>query len=159
TARSLTEQKAFWVHVKKDAFLPGFTEQLVGGQAGERRTVNVDFPADFVTAALAGKKSIYEVEIVEVKERVVPPLDDKLAGSYGAENLEKLREGVRADLQNELNQKQRRNVRNQIAQALLDRVHFDLPESAINAETKNVVYDIVGENQKRGVPKEVLDQQ
>ena len=159
TARSLTEQKAFWVHVKKDAFIPGFTEQLVGGKAGERRTVSVDFPADFVTAPLAGKKGVYDVTIVEVKERVLPAMDDKFAATYGAENLAKLREGVRADLQNELNQKQRRNVRNQVAQALLDRIKCDLPESAVNAETKNVVYDIVGENQKRGVPKEVLDQQ
>ncbi len=159
TARSLTEQKGFWVHVQKEGFIPGFAEQLVGAKAGDRRTVTVDFPADFVTAQLAGKKGVYEVEIVEVKERTLPPIDDQFAVSYGAENLEKLRAGVRSDLQNEFNQKQRRSVRGQVAEALLNRVVCDLPESAVNAETKSVVYDIVGENQKRGVSKEILDQQ
>ena len=41
----------------------------MGAKAGDKRTVNVDFPADFVTPQLAGKKGVYEVEVVEVKEK------------------------------------------------------------------------------------------
>ena len=61
-----------------------------------------------------------------------------------------LREGVRHDLQGELNRKQRRSIREQVVQALLDRVQFELPESLVQSETKNVVYDIVQENARRG---------
>lgn len=158
-ARGLTEQKNFWVEVKKDSFIPGFAEQLVGAKAGDKRTVTVDFPADFVTPQLAGKQGVYDVEVVEVKERTMPSLDDKFAQSYDAENLEKLREGVRGDLQNELNLKQKRSIRSQLVKGLMERVNFDLPESVVQQETRNVVYDIVAENQKRGVSKEAIDQQ
>jgi trigger factor len=94
-----------------------------------------------------------------VKERVLPALDEELAKSFGAENLEKLREGVRADLQRELDFKRTRAVRSQIVGALLERVQFDLPESMVAAETRSVIYDMVRENQQRGVPREAIEQQ
>jgi trigger factor len=157
TARGLTEQKGFWIEIKDGSFIPGFTEQLIGMNAGEKRTVNVDFPQDFVSQPLAGKKGTYEVELVEVKEKILPPIDDELAKKYGAENMDKLREGVRADLQNELNNKQSRSIRNQVTDALLKQVNVELPESLVQHETRSIVYNLVSENQQRGVPKEAIE--
>ena len=159
TAKGLTEQKGFWVPADGKSFIPGFGEQLVGAKAGDKRTVNVDFPADFVTAQLQGKKGVYEVEVVEVKEKIMPELNDEFAKSYGAESLDKLREGVRDDLQNELKFKLEKSVKNQVVRALLDKVTFELPDSAVAQETRNVVYDIVNENQKRGVPREMIEKE
>jgi trigger factor len=156
TAKGLTEQKNFWVNLDESSFIPGFGAQLAGAKAAEKRTVTVNFPADFVTPQLAGKPGVYEVEVVEVKEKVLPALDDAFAKSYGAENVEKLRAGIRTDLENELNFKKERSIRNQIVAQLLNRVSFELPESAVTAETRNVVYNIVNENQKRGVAKEII---
>ena len=159
TARGLTAQKAFWVNVEPNSFIPGFAMQLVGAKAGEKRTVNVDFPADFVTPQLQGKKGVYEVELVEVKERKSPEANDEFAKSYGAESMDKLREGVRADLQNELNTKQSRSLRGQVVQGILEKVQCELPESLVVQETRALVYNIVSENQRRGVPKEAVDAQ
>jgi trigger factor len=159
TAKGLTEQKNFWVDIAPNTFIAGFAEQLTGAKAGDKRTVNVDFPADFVTKELAGKKGVFEVEIVEVKEKVLPPIDDELAKKYDAENLAKLREGVQTDLENELKFSQLKSVRGQIINGLLARVAFDLPETAVALETKNVVYDIVRENSQRGVPRDLIEQQ
>ncbi|MEO5803113.1 MAG: trigger factor [Verrucomicrobiota bacterium] len=159
TAKGLTEQTNFWVNIDKNSFILGFAEQLIGAKAGDKRTVTVDFPADFVTPQLQGKKGIYEVEVVEVKEKLLPELNDEFAKSYGAENLEKLREGVRTDLANELKYKQERSVREQIVKGLLERVKCELPESTVVQETRNIVYNIVSENQKRGISKETIDQQ
>ena len=159
TAKGLTEQKNFWVDVAPNTFIAGFAEQLIGAKAGDQRTVNVDFPADFVTKELAGKKGVFEVEIVEVKEKIAPPVDDALAKTFGAENLEKLRAGVRVDLENELKYSQTKAVRSQILGALLAQSNFDLPESAVAHETKNVVYNIVQENTKRGVGRELIEKE
>jgi trigger factor len=159
TARGLSEKKAFWINVDNTSFIPGFGGQLAGMKAGDKRTVTVDFPADFVTPQLAGKKGVYEVEVVEAKEKKVPVLDDAFAKTYGADNMDKLREGVRSDLQNEWNQKQNRNIRNQIVQNLLGKIQCDLPEGLIEQETREIVYSIVQENQQRGVTKEALDAQ
>jgi trigger factor len=158
-AKGLTEQKNFWVEAVPNSFIPGFADRLIGMKAGDKRTVTVDFPTDFVTPQLSGKKGVYEVEVVEVKEKVLPALDDELAKAYGAESLEKLRAGVRRDLENELNFKQNKTIRTQLVRSLLDRVNFDLPASAVAQETRNVVYDIVQENAKRGISRDVIEQQ
>lgn len=159
TAKGLTEQKNFWVNIAKDSFIPGFSEQLIGAKKGDHRTVTVTFPPDFVTAALAGKQGQFAVEIAEIKERRLPEIDQAFAESYGAETPEKLRTGVREDLENELKSKKSRDTRNQIIKALLDSVKFELPEGVVAAETRNVVYQIVQENQNRGIGKEVIEQQ
>lgn len=159
TAKGLTGQKNFWVEAKPGSFIPGFADQLMGTKAGDKRTVNVDFPADFVTPQLAGKKGAYEVEVVEVKEKVLPALDEALAKGYGAENLEKLQAGVRRDLENELKYKQEKTTRDELVRALLGRVNFELPETAVAQETRNVVYDLVRENAQRGVPRDVIEKQ
>ncbi len=158
TARGLTEQKSFWVEVKQGSFIPGFAVQLIGASAGEKRTVNVDFPAEFVTPELAGKKAVYEVEVVEVKEKALPELTDAFAKTYGAESVEKLREGVRKDLQNEVNSRQKRSIRNQIVKTISEKVSFDMPETTLQVEVRNVVYEMVSENQRRGVPKELIEE-
>ena len=82
-AQGLNEQQGFWVNIEPGAFIPGFAEQLTGAKAGEKRTVNVDFPADFVTPQLAGKKAVYEVDVVtEVKEKVLPVVDEAFAKRF-----------------------------------------------------------------------------
>lgn len=159
TARGLAEKKAFWINVDKTSFIPGFGEQLIGMKAGDKRTITVDFPADFVTPQLAGKKGVYEVELVEAKEKVAPALDEAFAKAYGAESMDKLREGVRADLQNEWNLKQNRSIRKQVVDNLLGRIKCDMPESLLEQETREIVYSIVNDNQQHGISKEALDAQ
>ncbi|HXC35614.1 MAG TPA: trigger factor [Candidatus Acidoferrales bacterium] len=159
TARGLTEKKNFWLDIEPNAFIEGFATQMVGAKAGEKRTVNVDFPADFVTKELQNKKGVFEVEILEVKEKILPPIDEEFAKKYGAENLEKLRAGVRLDLENELKHSQSRSVRGQVVRALLERAQFELPETPVANVTRNVVYDIVRENTRRGISREMIEEQ
>jgi len=159
TAKGLTEKSGFWVEMTPGKFIPGFAEQLMGAKAGDRRTVTVEFPADFVAAQLAGKPGIYEVEVVEIKEPVLPETNDEFAQSFGAESFAKLQDGVRRDLENELKYTKEKATRNQLIRTLLERVQFDLPEAPVAAETRNVVYDIVSENQKRGVSRDIIEKQ
>ncbi len=159
TAKGLAEQKNFWINCDQTSFIPGFGDQLVGAKAGEKRTVNIDFAADFVTPELASQKGVFEVEVIEVKEKTLPPVDDAFAKTYGADNVEKLREGIRKDLENELTFKKNRDIRNQLIGELLNRVSFELPESVVSQETRNVVNDIVRENHQRGVPRSLIEEQ
>jgi len=159
TAKGLTEQQNFWIETDGTSFIPGFAAQLVGANAGDKRTVNIDFPSDFVTPQLQGKKGVYEVELVEVKEKVLPAIDDELAKKFGAENLEKLKKGVRKDLENELKYSKSKSIRAQVVKGLLDKVAFDLPETAVANETRNVVYDLVRQNTQRGVNRDIIEKQ
>lgn len=159
TARGITEQKNFWIRAESDQFIPGFADQLIDMKTGEKRTVEVTFPEDFVNPQLVGMKGVYEVELAQVKERILPEIDDEFAKSFGAEGLEKLKEGIRNDLENDLKHKQNSSVRDQLVKGLMDQVQIDLPESVVAAETRSVVYDLVAENQRRGLSKEVIEKQ
>ncbi len=156
--KGLTEQKDFWIDTGAKAFIPGFAEQLLGARAGDKRTVTVNFPADFSTPQLAGKIGVYEVEVTAIREKLLPAMDDALAQAYDAPTFEKLREGVRHDLESELAHTQDRVIRNQLIESLLNRVNFELPESAVAQETKHVVYDLVQANTQRGVPRQKIEE-
>jgi len=158
TARGLTEKTGFWLALAPDSFVPGFTDQLVGASAGDKRTVNVTFPNDFVAAELSNRPAAYEVEVTGVKEKVLPEVNDEFAKSFGAQDVAELMAGIRRDLQNELDSRQRTSVRDQILKSLLGAVQFELPESIVTSETRNLVYNIVNQNQQRGVAAEVIEQ-
>ncbi|MGN6387014.1 MAG: trigger factor [Verrucomicrobiota bacterium] len=158
TARGLTSQQGFWLEIKPNSFLPGFGEQLVGASKGDKRTVNVDFPKDFVTPQLAEKKGTYEVEIVQVKEKHLPEVDEKFAKEWGTESVEKLNEAVRKDLEREIEINTRKSIRTQILEKLNGGVQCELPQSLVEGETRATIYNIVNENQRRGVAREVVDE-
>ncbi|MGA0408886.1 MAG: trigger factor, partial [Limisphaerales bacterium] len=136
----------------------GFHEPLVGLKAGDTKTVTIAAKEDFVIKELAGKELVFDVTIKEVKVKKMPEIDDAFAQKFGAENCEALREGVFNDLENELKTSQKRKVRDQLIKHLLTSVQCELPESVVDQETKNVVYELVRENQQRGVAKETIDE-
>ena len=73
--------------------------------------------------------------------------------------MAKLKAGVRTDLENELTYSRSKAIRGQVIKALLDKVSFDLPETAVAQETRNVVYDLVRQNTQRGIARELIEQQ
>ena len=157
-ARGLTEQKNYWLNAKHNPLIPGIVEALIGSGKDDKKTVTVTIPNDFIYEELVGKEARYEIEIVQVKEKSLPELDDKFAKGFGAESMDKLREGVENDLKNELEYSQKKSVRNQCVDKLLDAVNCDLPETIVNEATRVGVHNIVQQNHQRGVGKEVIDE-
>ena len=157
-ARGLTEQKNYWLNAKHNPLIPGIVEALIGSGKDDKKTVTVTIPNDFIYEELVGKEARYEIEIVQVKEKSLPELDDKFAKGFGAESIDKLREGVENDLKNELEYSQKKSVRNQCVDKLLDAVNCDLPETIVNEATRVGVHNIVQQNHQRGVGKEVIDE-
>ena len=157
-ARGLTEQKNYWLNAKHNPLIPGIVEALIGSGKDDKKTVTVTIPNDFIYEELVGKEAKYEIEIVQVKEKSLPELDDKFAKGFGAESMDKLREGVENDLKNELEYSLKKSVRNQCVDKLLDAVNCDLPETIVNEATRLGVHNIVQQNHQRGVGKEVIDE-
>lgn len=157
-AKGLGENKDFWLLISPDSFLPGFCDQLIGASAGEKRQALVDFPADFPQKPLAGKKATFFVDVVALKEKKLPELNDELAKKLGAESLDKLKEAVRKGVLAEAEGQQNADLRRQIIEHLLSKVAFELPESLVSQETRSIIYDVVRENSMRGATKEQLEQ-
>ncbi|MDE2657726.1 MAG: trigger factor [Verrucomicrobiota bacterium] len=157
-ARGLTEQKNFWLHKTQNPLIPGTVEALIGSSKGDKKTVTVTIPDDFVYEEIVGKEAKYEIEIVQVKEKSLPELDDKFAKGFGAESMDKLREGVESDLKNELEYSKKKSIRNQCVDKLLGAVNCDLPETIVNEATRAAVHNIVQQNHQRGVGKEIIEE-
>jgi len=157
-AKNLAHNPNFWLWMRPEGFLPKFAEQCLGMKKGETRTVDVEFPADFPQAALAGKKVQYDVELKEIKVKNAPVIDDAFAQEVAKMDLAELKTRIRENMAQEKQNQANGAARTEIIQKLISGVDFDLPPSAVDEETHATVYDIVAENQARGVPATVLEE-
>jgi trigger factor len=78
--------------------IPGFEEGLLGASAGETRTVELSFPADYGGEELSGRNASFEVTVKEVKLKQLPGVDDDFAIDAGFDSIEELREDIRRRL-------------------------------------------------------------
>ena len=110
--------------------IEGFEEQLVGASAGEEREVKVTFPADYQAEHLAGKDAVFKVKVKEVREKVLPELDDDFASD--ASEFDTLEE-LRAD------------IREKVGAAMGSRAEEDFRIAAIDAAVEEATVDVPDE--------------
>jgi len=156
-SKNLQGGKKFWLHLAADNFLPKFCEQLVGQKPGETRLVIVEFPADFPVKELAGKKADYAVTVREVKEKVLPPIDDALAAKIvTGKTLVDLRQLLERDIEHAKEHDVERAKESQIMKYLHERIQFELPPALLQNETRRALAELVQRNRERGVTDEML---
>ncbi|HZZ31367.1 MAG TPA: trigger factor [Phenylobacterium sp.] len=115
-------------------FIPGFEEQLVGAKPGSDVEVNVTFPADYQSEELKGKAAVFEVKVKDVKAPVDAPADDAFAERLGIENLEKLRELLKTNLEREYAGASRFKLKRALLDQLDTKHDFPLPPKMVEAE-------------------------
>jgi trigger factor len=114
---------------------PGLDEQLKGLEAGASKSFRLRFPDDYSVPELAGTEVDYQVVVRDVRQRVVPPLDDEFAKDLGEyDTLDALRSRVRQDLEAEARESSERQVRADVLKKVAARVPFPVPESLIERE-------------------------
>lgn len=149
-----------WEEVEgaNEGVIPGLGNQLAGLKPGDKKDVTITFPADFAGApALAGKTAVYAVEIQEIRERVLPALDEAFFKSNQVDDLEGLKAQVRANLKAQKEYQNRAAQRRQVTEALAAKVDFPVPDSLVESETQGVLRQFIEENMRRGVPQEQFE--
>jgi len=135
-------------------FIPGFEEQLVGAKPDSDVEVKVTFPADYQAEALKGKDAVFEVKVKEVKGPVDAPADDAFAEKLGVENLEKLRELLKTNLE----QQYAGATRFKLKRALLDQLDtkhdFPLPPKMVEAEFASIWQQVQQDKEAGNLPPE-----
>lgn len=143
---------------EQEGLIPGLGKQLSGVRTGDKREVTVQFPPEFPGApALAGKSAAYAVEILEVRERVLPALDEEFLKTHQADSVESLRSGIRGNLAMQKEFQNRSDQRRQVIEALLQKTDFEIPNSLVEIETQNVLRRFIEENMRRGVTEEQFE--
>jgi trigger factor len=123
-------------------FIPGFEEQLIGMKKGETKEVKVTFPKDYQNEELAGKKAVFEVTVLHADAPRKGELDDEFAQRLGLENLEKLREAVKGQMENALASMSRQHMKRQVLDILDEGHKFEVPAQLVEAEF-NQIWDRV----------------
>jgi trigger factor len=156
-SKNLHGGKKFWLHVAPENFLPKFCEQLIGLKPGETRLVIVNFPDEFPVKELAGKKADYAVTLREIKEKVLPAIDDALAAKLApGKTLAELRQLIEHDLEHAKEHDAERAKEAQIVKYLHERIQFELPQALLQNETRRALAELVQRNRERGVTDDML---
>ncbi|RME67890.1 MAG: trigger factor [Alphaproteobacteria bacterium] len=126
--------EGFQLELGSGRFIPGFEAQLEGAKAGDAVTVNVGFPKDYGSKALAGKDAVFDVTVKEVQVAEEAKIDDDLAKNLGLEDLAALKDLLRQQIEREQAQMSRAHLKRQLLDALAARHDFAVPETMVEAE-------------------------
>ncbi len=115
---------------------PGFAEQLLGMKKNEDKEFKLQFPSDFSNAELAGKGSSFKVRITEIKQEILPELDDEFAGGINPDfkSVDSLREQVSADLKLRAEEKARIDFEERVIEAVVDIAELEFPPILVEME-------------------------
>jgi len=122
------------VEIGSGRLIPGFEDQVVGVTAGEERQIAVTFPADYPAKELAGRDATFDLTIKSVKTAGESRVDEDLAKNLGLESLDKLKELVRGQAEQELNGLTRTHMKRKLLDQLAAGHDFEVPPSMVEAE-------------------------
>jgi trigger factor len=117
--------------------LPQFDDALQGAERGEEKQIKVNYPEDYPNRGLAGKTAEFSVVVREIKQKVLPTIDNDFAKDHGeCSSLEELKGIIRRRLEAELTQYQQEELKEQILSQLLENNSFEPPASMVERQTR-----------------------
>ena len=119
-------------------FIPGFEEQLTGVKTGDKKTITVTFPEDYPAENLKGKEAEFDVTVQQVKVPTDTKIDDDFAKNLGLEGLDKLKELLRGQLEQETSGLTRTQMKRQLLDTLAAGHDFAVPQGMVDAEFEQI---------------------
>lgn len=119
-------------------FIPGFEEQLTGVKKGEEKTIEVTFPEEYGAAHLAGKAATFDITVQSILNADKPKVDEEFAKSLGLEGLDKLKELLKGQIEQEHNGLTRTYMKRKLLDQLAAAHDFDVPPSMVEAEFSQI---------------------
>ena len=132
---------------------PEFTENLIGVKPDDTKTFIVDYPADFSTPTLAGKKMEYVMDVTAVRRRELPEIDDEWAKSVGEEfeSLDALKAKIREDLEMRAKAESEDRLRGELLKKLIEIHQFEVPQSFVDKQTNYRFESVLRDMMARGI--------
>ena len=142
----------FQVEVGSGRILEDFDRNLVGMEPASTKEFQVRFPDDYYNKDLAGLEVTFKVILKEIKEEVLPEIDDKFARDLGEyQTLDELKEAIKSKLQQTYEAQSARQLREDIIDTLIAQSEFELPEGLVNEEVSALIRDAENTLAQRGM--------
>ncbi|HUC07232.1 MAG TPA: trigger factor [Solirubrobacterales bacterium] len=117
--------------------IEGFEEQLTGAEADEERKVEVTFPDDYQAEELAGEDAVFKVEVKEVREKVLPELDDDFASEASEfETMDELRADIAKRVSEAVDERAEQDFRVAAVDAAVDASSVEMPAALVEARAQ-----------------------
>lgn len=125
------------IHLGGKGTVPAFTENLRGSRAGDVREFEINYPEDFPTKKLAGRRLQYRVEVQSIKEKVLSAVDDELVKSVSDfSTLADLRQSLREDLERKKQSAVKESARRKLFEKLVATYDFPVPEALVESQVR-----------------------
>ncbi len=143
----------YFVEVGKGNFNETFEKGLIGMEKGEEREIEVTYPDDALNVLVAGKTVKYKVTLKNIQKRNLPELDDEFAKRFGIglETVDDLRNKLKEQILKDKKAAADSVLRNQLFDKLLEGADFPVPERLIEKKLDQMIDNIAGHMQERGV--------
>jgi len=158
-AKGIGSGEGYWVSADEHAFIPGMGEALIGLNIGDKKEVEVTFPENFMVKELAGVKAVYSIEVTAIRVRTLPEVDETFLARLQVESEEALRSQIRESLEQQAKNAALGKKHEQIVQYLIKKTKLDVPESIVQQQTRNVMYDIANQRMMMGQTQEQIGEQ
>ena len=141
-----------------NTFIPGFEDQLVGVKAGQEKTITVTFPENYQAEHLAGKEATFDITVKAVKVETETALDEDFAKSLGLDSLDKLKEIMKGQLEQQTAGLTRTQMKRQLLDQLAAGHSFEVPGTMVEAEFQQIWAQLQQEAARDENPEEALKQ-
>lgn len=130
----------YQLKIGSHSFIDTFEDQLVGLNVGDEKDVNVTFPTEYHQAELAGKLAVFKVKIHNVRERIMPELNDEFVqNSSEFDTVDAYKNNIREQLVKQAEMNADIEVDNRLLDMIVDSTKINLPEDMVNAEAERMI--------------------
>lgn len=147
-----SRHKDFLLEMGKKIFPSEFEQQLIGLKKGKQKEFKIKLPKDYSDPNMAGQKITFKVKINEIKEKILPPLDDEFAKEIGDFNtFKELKEALKKDLIAAAEFKATQKLKDEIMTILVSQHSFPIPKIYIEKEIDSMIHNLVNNLQLYGL--------
>lgn len=130
----------FLMQIGRGTISETLDEKIIGMKAGEAGEVTVNFAADHPNPKLAGNEILFKIRLNEIREEVLPEIDDEFAKRLGAfETLEDLKKDISGRMAEGYEKRTEHELNEQIFTALIEKTDFEVPESLVDMEMEGII--------------------
>jgi len=155
-SKGLASGKDYWVSADEHSFIPDMGHQIIGLSVGDNKEIEVIFPKSFMINELSEKKVTYKVKIQSIKIKIKAKLDDELLKKIQVESIKELKEIFRDQLSQQAKNKELSEKHQQIISYLLKKTKIDVPESAVQQQTRDMMYTLARQKMMAGASQNDL---
>ena len=126
-----------------NTFIPGFEEQVVGMEIGQKRIIDVKFPDDYFNADMKGKAATFDITLTKVEEKELPELNDDFASNVSEfSTLAELKADIEKHLAESVENQNRQKDESTILEAIVKTTEMDIPEVMVQEQLDRVMEDM-----------------